>query len=82
VDDHSYIAAHGHSSNNRDTLVKSDWCGCFYCCSSFSPSEIDEWVDDETTAICPICGVDSVIGNASGFPIEKEFLGKMHDHWF
>jgi hypothetical protein len=41
-----------------------------------------EWVDDETTLLCPFCGIDSVIGTASGYPITREFLAQMREHWF
>ncbi len=60
--------------------------GCFYCLRIFSPAEIVEWVDEVdrvgTTAICPHCGIDSVIGSLSGDPITREFLGAMHKQWF
>ncbi len=36
----------------------------------------------EGTAFCPLCGIDSVIGDASGIPITQEFLTAMHDKWF
>jgi hypothetical protein len=77
-----HIAAHHWSSWNRSTLKKSDLCGCFYCLEVFSPSEIQEWTDDGDTALCPKCGIDSVIGSVSGYSIQREFLSKMHDHWF
>jgi len=33
--------------------------------------------------MCPECGIDSVIGDASGFPIADEaFLKRMHSIWF
>lgn len=48
----------------------------------FPPSEIEDWTDDDDTALCPKCGIDSVIGSVSGYPIERQFLQKMHDHWF
>jgi hypothetical protein len=53
----------------------------------FPPSEIEEWVDaDEQgigqTALCPNCGIDSVIGSKSGYPTTKEFLQAMGEHWF
>jgi hypothetical protein len=76
------IAAHKHSSIHRGELAKSTICGCFYCMSIFPPSDIVEWIDNDLTAICPSCPVDSVIGSASGYPITKEFLQQMHDHWF
>ncbi len=76
------IAAHKHSSNNREELLKSEICGCFYCSEIYSPQEIQDWVDDSKCALCTKCGIDSVIGSASNYPITKEFLGNMHKHWF
>jgi hypothetical protein len=46
------------------------------------PSEIEEWTDEGKTAMCPRCGIDSVIGSASGFPMSSNFLRQMHSHWF
>jgi len=59
----------------------------------FPPIEIQDWVDvhDDNeveineqgqTALCPKCGIDSVIGSKSGHPITLEFLELMHQHWF
>ncbi|MGB8581686.1 MAG: cytoplasmic protein [Candidatus Sulfotelmatobacter sp.] len=77
-----HIAAHKWSGWNRSTLNRSDRCGCFYCLEVFPPNEIEGWTDDGDTALCPKCGIDSVIGSVSGYPIRREFLSKMHDHWF
>jgi hypothetical protein len=77
-----YIRAHTHSSNHRDELLRSDLCGCFFCLSVYPPGQVKEWTDEDTTAFCPECGIDSVIGSASGFPVEKEFLGRMRRFWF
>ena len=83
---HSFIAAHRNSSNHRDELLASKSCGCFYCLRIFSPGKVEEWVDEidglGTTALCPYCGIDSVIGSGSGYPITEEFLKAMHRHWF
>ena len=58
-------------------------CGCFYCRNIYNPNEIREWIQDsELTAACPYCNIDSVIGDASGYPITKEFLKEMHKEWF
>jgi len=86
------IAAHRYSSNHRESILASDICGCFYCLSIFSSSEMEDWVDapegetdiNETgqTALCPHCGIDSVLGSASGYPINREFLQKMSEYWF
>ena len=80
TEDHT--SAHEWSSYHRETLKESSLCGCFYCLEVFPPTEIEDWTDDDDTALCPKCGIDSVIGSVSEYPIEREFLKKMHDRWF
>jgi hypothetical protein len=75
-------AAHCHSSRHRDELGASTRCGCFGCIKTLAPSEIFRWIESEGTALCPFCGIDSVIGDASGYPVESEFLEKMEKYWF
>jgi len=46
-----------------------------------------EWIDDgvdesDKTAQCPYCGIDSVVGSKSGYPVTPEFLERMKKHWF
>ena len=82
-----HVEAHAHSIRHRDELMRSDTCGCFYCCRNFPPQEIYDWINDgsdesDQTAICPHCGIDSVIGSDSGFPTSQEFLRTMNEHWF
>jgi hypothetical protein len=78
-----YIKAHKYSSNHREQLLKDTKCGCFYCLTIFNPKEISDWVEDISgTAICPYCGIDSIVGVSSGYPITKEFLQKMNNYWF
>ncbi len=91
--DFDYRAAHKHSSEHYDEIAASSVCGCFYCLAIFPPSDIVNWIQENPdndrdilltgqTALCPICGIDSVIGSASGYPMETRFLEIMHDYWF
>ena len=81
--DDSHIEAHKFSINHMPELKNDSSCGCFYCMSIFSPNEIDEWVEDKhATALCPYCGIDSVIGESSGYPITTEFMKRMNEYWF
>lgn len=88
---------HGHCARNRDEIARSETCGCFYCLEVFPPMDVRDWIDvngheegpprrgDRTpaTALCPRCGIDSVLGSASGFPVDDpEFLRRMHERWF
>ncbi len=78
-------AAHQCSMNNRAEVLNSELCGCFYCLQTFPPSEVEQWTDEingvGTTAVCPRCGIDSVIGSRSGFALAPAFLKAMHDCW-
>lgn len=78
-----YIKAHEYSINHKSQLQEDNTCGCFRCLEIFSPSEITQWISDKKgTALCPHCGIDSIIGESSGYPITKEFLIKMNKYWF
>ena len=81
--DKLYKQAHDCSIRNKEQLAKSKKCGCFNCGEIFPPSEITDYVSDgEPTALCPYCHIDSVIGDASGFPITPKFLRDMNKRWF
>ena len=71
-----------HKTSPKEDILSSEKCGCFYCLTIFKPSEITEWTDWGKTPICPYCGIDSILVSKSGYPVEKEFLEKMHSHWF
>lgn len=81
-----YVKAHIYCANNKNALSKDSKCGCFHCIKIFDPKEITSWCcirsDDNDTAICPYCGIDSIISESSNFPITKEFLEKMNKYWF
>ena len=75
-------AAHAYCINHRGEIEASQICGCFYCLEAFPPIEIKEWVDRGATALCPRCGIDAVIGSASGLLLSSNFLDQMHVRWF
>lgn len=85
--------AHAHAFSNHRELLRSDTAGCFYCLSFFNPHEEDllyigedelpedgDRADDPVngTALCPRCGIDSVLGSASGYPMTREFFKELH----
>ncbi len=72
---------HRHTRLNRMELEASEVCGCIACERIYFPSEIVRWVDEET-ALCPHCGVDAVVGSASGIPIMPGVLRRAHERWF
>jgi len=86
--------AHKHSYNNAEEILNGELCGCYFCLKIYTPNLIVDWIVEDhsesmldslainDTAICPKCGVDSVIGVAPEYPITKEFLKKMKSEWF
>ncbi len=75
--------AHDNCSEHKKEILKSEFCGCFYCCEKFETKDIKEWILDEKdeTAICPKCGIDSVVSEK--YPISDiNFLNEMNECWF
>ena len=79
--DYDLIAAHKGSTNNRHALSQAGKGACFYCLEEFAAADVSEWVDSDRTALCPRCGIDSVL-SVSGQGADNEFLGRMHEYWF
>mgnify|MGYP003454409053 FL=1 len=84
-----HVDARKFSSRHRQQIENSAACGCFYCLRIFSPQDITQWWEESknsdlesATAVCPHCGIDAVIGSASGYPITQAFLEKMKGQWF
>jgi hypothetical protein len=76
--------AHKLCTCNETVLRASELAGCFYCCKVYPASEIKEWIREnrgERTAVCPKCGIDSVIGSNAAV-LSDEFLSAMEEYWF
>jgi hypothetical protein len=79
-------AFYSHSIRNEESILKSNLCGCFHCISIFPVADIklSQMVvekDGFKTAICPICGIDSLLGDAS-VEITAELLEAMNEYYF
>ncbi len=82
MDDLDLFNATTYAFRNRDELLRSDICGCYYCLKILPPSNIEEWVDDAFTGLCPHCGIDSVIGSSSGIPIRLDIFETINRLFF
>ena len=75
--------AHKFSSNHRHLLENSAVCGCFHCGEMFTSDEITSWIDNDQTALCPVCGIDSILPSNTGkFELCPIFLSKMYERFF
>ena len=74
------------SIRNEESIRKSNLCGCFHCISIFPVADVKSSAmmvekDGFKTAICPICGIDSVLGDAS-VEITAEILEALNEYYF
>jgi len=84
--------SHQYAFHNRELISQSTVCGCFCCLAMFSSDEIEEWTDElknddkityELTALCPKCGIDSVLSeNMPGVKLDAAFLVRMQKCFF
>lgn len=73
-------ALHSQSSKHILDIKNSECCGCFYCLKVFNPekTKITEWTDKGQTALCPRCGIDSILPGVTS----EDILSKMNAHYF
>jgi len=85
MDNKTLTEAHKHTRNNYDELKSSRYCGCCCCMSIYPSAKVNRACCismERDTFFCPLCGIDCVIGDASGYELTPEFLGAMNEHWF
>ena len=71
-----------HLCTLNKALIENNQCGCFCCTALFDSKEIYEWTDNGLTAICPKCGVDSILPQNKEYPLDIFLLQQMEKRWF
>lgn len=74
---------------NRKLLKRYKDCICLFCGKEFYYTKISQWVNDEPeiTAICPFCGIDSVVpkevhNKVDNFTVTKELQESIKKYYF
>lgn len=73
---------HTYSSHNRNLIAVASKCYCFYCKASVESREIQNYADNGQTAICPKCGIDSIIPDSIDEPVDRKTIAEMNEYWF
>lgn len=71
-------------SNDRE-ILNSDTCSCIFCRQTYSARDISDWIsnpDGTLNAICPICGMDTVIGDRKQGRIDHDDLKEINLRFF
>jgi hypothetical protein len=77
-------------SENENAIKHSKECGCFHCITFFAPDKITQWRNGQPedasepvlTAICPNCGMESVLPDSLYFNLDQKLLKEMHQKFF
>lgn len=78
---------HKSSFQNKEACEKASICGCFHCLQVFPSSEIKNWHEEKRaeggfTALCPYCGIDSVIPHSKEKSFDVQILKEMQKEFF
>ncbi|MCQ2772341.1 MAG: sel1 repeat family protein [Bacilli bacterium] len=73
-----------HATNNELDILNSDTCSCIFCRHTYSARGVKEWIStgNGTNAICPNCGIDAVVGDASGYTFDKASLKEINLYFY
>lgn len=73
-----------HSKNNELEILRSKECACYFCGNIFSARKVSDWASDGkgASAICPHCGMETVVGDASGIELSKASVEKATSAYF
>ncbi len=82
--DHKLTELQKHTHNNEIEILHSKTCSCIFCRQHYDARAVNDWVNDERgmSAICPECGMDTVIGDNGGEPLDKETLKALNLAFF
>lgn len=73
--------AHSAMKNRRHQQTSNE-AVCFHCANLFRASDVKEYTDSGETALCPKCGVDAVLFESSGHPMNLDFAEGAMKYWF
>lgn len=59
--DHPFKRLQLLTSDNRALITEAKSAYCTHCRMFLEPEDITEWIDDDSTAVCPECHVDAVL---------------------
>lgn len=85
MSDEELSEIHTHCTANREEIEASSRCACLYCQEVYRATEVNDFIVEPSlkeTALCPRCGANAVIGDATGIPFYKELIRKLHQRYF
>ena len=70
-------------TQNKMLLNQSNYAACYSCKRIFKSKDVTTFLNEGVgTAVCPYCGIDSVLGDKTGLGLSVENIQQLHDYWF
>jgi Zn finger protein HypA/HybF involved in hydrogenase expression len=73
---------HTYSAHNRDRIAVASKCYCFHCKAIVESRDIQDYTDNGQTAICPKCGIASIIPDSIEEGVDEQTIAEMNEYWF
>jgi len=69
-----------HTVDNEIEILQSKTCTCLFCRHQIDARSVSDWVDTEggVSALCPECGMASLVGDASGYLFDRDLLREIN----
>lgn len=71
-----------YNKNHKNEIENSIKVGCYSCITIFDSDKIDEYCENDTTAICPYCYVDAILPDTIPVPLTIDILTQLNNTWF
>ena len=71
-----------YAFKNKEAVMASQTCGCYGCLNIIQVKDIEFWTDDDETALCPKCTLDTLLAESLNIPLDKDTLSKIRNQWF
>lgn len=73
-----------HTKNNEIDILNSKKCSCLFCRQTYDARRVSDWSNENNkiSAVCPECGMNAVVGDASGFSLDHDTLKQLNLTYF
>lgn len=73
-----------HTKGNESDILHSNRCACLFCRQRYDARKVSDWSNEgnKISAVCPECGMPTVVGDASGYTFDHDELKELNERLF
>ncbi len=81
IDGDTLARAHRMSYRNRPMLEGTGRAACFGCLAEVQTARVTEYVDAGQTALCPHCGLDTLLPMSESDSLDSSLLTALNERY-